>query len=145
MPYRQNYLDLDPTYTDAYGRPLLRMTFDFQPNEMRVANFQADRAVEIGRAMGAVRVERRASRQPYSIIPYQTTHNTGGSIMGSDPTSSAVNRYLQSWDVPNVFVTGASVLPQNAGRAPTPPVAALAYWAAEAIRDRYLKEPGLLA
>jgi hypothetical protein len=29
MAYRQNYLDLDPTYRDRYGRPLLRMTFDF--------------------------------------------------------------------------------------------------------------------
>ena len=31
MAYRQNYLDLDPTYRDRYGRPLLRMTFDFHP------------------------------------------------------------------------------------------------------------------
>ena len=27
MAYRQNYLDLDPTYRDPYGRAL-RMTFD---------------------------------------------------------------------------------------------------------------------
>jgi len=25
---RENYLDLDPTYTDSYGRPLLRITFE---------------------------------------------------------------------------------------------------------------------
>ena len=29
--YRDNYLDLDPTYKDHLGRPLMRMTFDFHP------------------------------------------------------------------------------------------------------------------
>jgi len=29
MAYRHNYFDLDPTYRDAFGQPLLRMTFDF--------------------------------------------------------------------------------------------------------------------
>ena len=31
--------------------------------------------------------------------------------MGDDPKTSAVNRYLQSWDVPNLFVMGATRLP----------------------------------
>ena len=44
-------------------------------------------------------------------MPYQTTHNTGGAIMGADPKTSVVNRYLQSWDVPNVFVMGAGAFP----------------------------------
>ena len=30
MSYRNNYLDLDPTYKDPLGRPLMRMTFDYQ-------------------------------------------------------------------------------------------------------------------
>jgi len=30
---RSNYLDLDPTYKDAWGLPLLRMTFDFPEND----------------------------------------------------------------------------------------------------------------
>ena len=46
-------------------------------------------------------------------MPYQTTHNTGGAIMGTDPKTSVVNRYLQSWDVPNLFVMGAGAFPQN--------------------------------
>ena len=29
MSHRNNYLDLDPTYRDVYGRPLMRMTFDY--------------------------------------------------------------------------------------------------------------------
>lgn len=42
----------------------------------------------------------------------------GGAVMGEDPKTSAVNRYLQSWDVHNVFVIGASAFPQGAGLQP---------------------------
>ena len=140
MAYRQHYLDLDSTYRDRYGRPLLRMTFDFHANEQKQANFIADICVKIGQAMGAERVVRRAPPQRYSIVPYQSTHNTGGAAMGTDPKTSALNRYCQTWDVSNVFVTGACAFPQNAGKNPTGPVGALAYWTADAIK-RYLKKP----
>jgi choline dehydrogenase-like flavoprotein len=39
--------------------------------------------------------------------------------MGTDPGNSAVNIYLRSWDVPNLFVQGASAFPENAGYNPT--------------------------
>jgi gluconate 2-dehydrogenase alpha chain len=64
--------------------------------------------------------------------------------MGTDRSTSVVNRYLQSWDVSNLFVIGASAFPQNAAYGPTGTVGALAFWAADAIRDRYLKNPGPL-
>jgi gluconate 2-dehydrogenase alpha chain len=143
MAYRQNYLDLDPTYRDRYGRPLLRMTFDFHANEQKQANYIADICVKIGQAMGADRVVRRVPPQRYSIVPYQSTHNTGGAVLGTDPRTSALNRFTQSWDVPNIFVTGACAFPQNAGKNPTGPVGALAYWTADAIK-RYVKNPGPL-
>ena len=79
-----------------------------------------------------------------SIAPYQSTHNIGGAALGTDPRTSALNRFTQSWDVPNVFVTGACAFPQNAGKNPTGPVGALAYWAADAIREKYLKNPRAL-
>ena len=81
-------------------------------------------------------------KAPYDITKYQTTHLCGGAIMGTDPKTSALNRYLQSWDVPNLFVMGASAFPQNAGYNPTGTLAALAFWAAEAIRDPISQEPG---
>jgi gluconate 2-dehydrogenase alpha chain len=51
---------------------------------------------------------------------------------------------MQTWDVPNVFVFGASVFPQNGGFNPTGNVGALAYWGAHAIKTQYLKNPGPL-
>jgi len=144
MPYRGSYLDLDPTYHDTHGLPLLRMTFDFHDNERKLGSFALDRCEEAMHAMGANQLRRSERTGPYSIVPYQSTHNTGGAIMGADPTTSVVNKYCQSWDVPNVFISGACLFPMNAGFNPTGTVGALAYWAADAIRDRYLKAPGPL-
>ncbi|HXD37168.1 MAG TPA: GMC family oxidoreductase [Rhodanobacter sp.] len=143
MSYRSNYLDLDPTWRDEYGNPLLRLTFDYQPNEHAMSDFLTDQATKIAQAIPGATHHVKKRDGHYSIVPYQTTHNTGGAAMGADPTTSVVNRYLQSWDVPNLFVMGASVFPQNAGYNPTGTVGALTYWAAEAMK-RYLKNPGPL-
>ena len=101
-------------------------------------------AAEIAKAMGPRDIKVNARTGHYSIVPYQTTHNTGGAIMGTDPKSGVLNRYLQSWDVPNLFLMGAGAFPQNPGYNPTGTVAALAYWAVDAIKTQYLKNPGPL-
>src|SRR5262245_25575100 len=144
MSHRANALDLDPTYRDIPGRPLMRMTFDFTDNEHRMSDYLTDRAAEIAKAMRPREMKVTKRTGSYSIVPYQTTHNTGGAIMGTDPKSSAINRYLQSWDVPNVFVMGSTAFPQNPGYNPTGTVGALAYWAADAIKTQYMKNPGPL-
>ena len=41
--HRNNYLDLDPTYRDAWGRPLVRMTFDFPENDLRMSRYVTER------------------------------------------------------------------------------------------------------
>jgi gluconate 2-dehydrogenase alpha chain len=143
MSYRSNYLDLDPTYRDAYGDPLLRLTFDFQKNELDMSSFVTDQAAKIAQAIPGATHHVKKRTGHYSIVPYQTTHNTGGAAMGNDPQTSVVNRYLQSWDVPNLFVMGASVFPQNHGYNPTGTVGALTYWSTVAMR-RYLQHPGPL-
>ena len=142
--YRDVYLDLDPTYKDRFGRPLVRLTIDFHDNELKQNVFLTDKFAEIIRAMGAHTVDKQYRKGPYDSTDYQTTHLNGGAIMGTDPSASAINRYLQSWDVPNLFVMGASAFPQNPGYNPTGTVAALAYWSAAAIRKQYLKNPGPL-
>ena len=55
--------------------------------------------------MGAREVVKQYRTAPYDVTTYQTTHVNGGAIMGTDPGTSALNRYLQCWDVPNLFVT----------------------------------------
>jgi len=142
MSYRQHYLDLDPTYKDAYGLPLLRMTFDWHENEKKMLKWAYEKCVEIAKAMKPSKHHAHPIPAQYSIIPYQSTHNVGGAVMGTDPSTSVVNKYLQSWDVPNLFVVGGSAFPQNAAQGPTATIGMLACWAADSIKETYLKRPG---
>jgi len=144
MPNRYNHLDLDRTYTNRFGQPLMRMTFDFSENEKKINRHAAQVIGDIAKAMNPTHMGQATPRLTWNVVPYQSTHNTGGAIMGSDPATSALNKYLQSWDMPNLFVTGASAFPHNSGYNPTGPVGALAYMAADAIRNKYLKNPGPL-
>jgi gluconate 2-dehydrogenase alpha chain len=146
MSYRDRYLDLDPTYRDAHGVPLLRMTFDWHPNEYKMTAFTSARAGEIVSAMKPQRMSQHILKpgDSYDVRVYQSTHNTGGAIIGTNPSNSVLNRYSQCWDVPNVFVFGASSFPQNIGYNPTGLVAALTYFAAAKIRSTYLKTGGAL-
>ena len=146
MSYRDRYLDLDPTYRDSHGLPLLRMTFDWHDNEYKLAAFSSAKLEEMVRAMNPQKYVSAVMKpgQPYDTRFYQSTHTTGGAIMGSNPSNSVINRYSQSWDVPNVFVFGASAFPQNISYNPTGLLAGLAYFAAAKIRDEYLKSPGAL-
>jgi gluconate 2-dehydrogenase alpha chain len=144
IAHRANHLDLDPTYKDAWGQPLLRMTFDFPENDVKMSAYITEQAAAIAKAMGGQQVVPSARKRPYNATQYQSTHNTGGTVMGADRSTSVLNRYCQSWDVPNVFVIGASNYPQNASYNPTDTVGALAYWASDAIVKQYMKKPGPL-
>jgi len=143
-PHRENFLDLDPDYSDVYGQPLLRMTFDFRENEVRMSEWVTQKVGEICRAMapdlmGPV----EGLRGPFDTRQYQTTHVTGGTIMGADPHVSVVSPHLQHWDAENVFVVGASVYPHNSGYNPTGPLAALALRLGDDLA-RYIERPRML-
>ena len=55
-----------------------------------------------------------------------------------------MNQYGQSRDLHNLFIMGASVFAHNSAYNPTGPVGALAYWAADVIKNKYIKNPGKL-
>ncbi|WP_062382499.1 GMC family oxidoreductase [Pseudomonas abietaniphila] len=139
---RSNYLSLDPTYKDPLGRPLLRITFDFPENDRKMAAYVTGKVAEIAKSMNPRQMVPSAQTGHWNSSPYQSSHIVGGFIMGADPKNSSVNKYLQVWGVPNLFVVGSSAFPQNPGYNPTGTVAALAFKAADAIRTRYLKRPG---
>ena len=144
MANRYNCFDLDPTYRNAFGQPLMRMTFDYQDNEHKMGRHAAQTVNDIAKSMSPTRLNEATARtQPWTVVPYQSTHNTGGTIMGTNPRASVVNKYLQTWERHNLFLVGANVFPHNASYNPTGPVGALAYWTVDAIK-RYVKNPAPL-
>ncbi|GAA4701746.1 GMC family oxidoreductase [Brevibacillus fulvus] len=144
LPFRDNYLDLDPTYKDAVGDPLLRMTFNWKEQDRALSKFMGEKAAEIMKAMGANKVNQGGKNvKDYDIRNYQSTHMNGGTTMGNDPSMSVVNPWLQMWDAENVFVVGAGNFQHNSGYNPTATVAALAYRAAEGIL-KYREKGGSL-
>ena len=143
--HRNHYLDLDPTYKDAIGRPLVRMTYNYTENDYKMSAFLTAKAAEIARAANARIVGTPQPRRGnYGINNGLSSHHTGGAIMGSDPKTSAINRSLQCWEASNLFVMGGAAFPQNAGHNPTGTIGALTYWSAQAITSQYLKSPGPL-
>ena len=140
LSYADQTIDLDPNVRDAWGLPAPRLTYDWRrPNERARVEFMQTKMVEIGRAMGASHVW-TAPLGPGS----PGAHHQGGTRMGSDPKTSVVNRYGQSWDVPNLFILGSSTHPTMSGFNPTLTIQALAYMSADAIVNRYKKAPGPL-
>jgi len=143
--YRENYIDLDPTYTDKLGDPLVRLTLDWTNHEKRQKTFLEKVMNSLGKAMGAqVGKALRATEDHYSATQYQSTHVQGGAIMGNSPEESVVNPWLQHWRIPNLWVMGGSAFPQNESANPTLTILAITYRAADAFVDRYVSRPGAL-
>jgi gluconate 2-dehydrogenase alpha chain len=141
LPYADQAIDLDPNVRDAWGLPAPRMTYDWRrPNERARIDFLFGKLEEIARASGATKVWRAPTGQGAP-----GAHHEGGTRMGSDPKTSVVNRYGQSWDIPNLFIIGSSTFPtMGSGFNPTLTIQALAYMSADAIVNRYRKNPGPL-
>ena len=132
-PHKENYLSMDTEYTDAYGVPLVCLTYNFTDQDRARQKYLAERSGEILEEMGASQVDLAAELTDYDIVPYQSTHNTGGTTMGASPETSVVNNYLQHWDRDNLFVVGAGNFQHNSGYNPTATVGALAYRCADGI------------
>lgn len=143
IPHKENFLTLDSTYKDAYGQPLLQLNYDFTKQDIALHKFISDKSAGILKEMGAKKVEARAPIDHYNIVPYQSTHNTGGTVMSLTPEEGVVNKYLQHWDCENLFAVGAGSFSNNSGYNPTATVGALAYRCAEGV-IKYSKKGGSL-
>src|SRR5699024_5028125 len=121
---------------------LLRVTMTISDHEKNLRKFGNEKMSEVMEEMGADIIDTEE-------IPDDWDFNQGGGeagggvIMGDDPEISAVNNYCQVWDVDNLFVIGASALPQKIPQQ-TVTVGAFAYRASEVI-NKYLEDgEGLL-
>lgn len=133
LPYVANYLDLDPRHRDrsGLGLPLIRITYDMQPNEHRMLEFMEGRAEDILQAMGASKTWRGPR---FSGVV--SSHDLGGCRMGENPAESVVNTDLQVHDTPGLYVFGTAVFPTCHGVNPTLTMFALCARAAERLAGR---------
>jgi gluconate 2-dehydrogenase alpha chain len=142
LPYADQTIDLDPNVRDGWGLPAPRVTYDWRrPNEKARVAFVQNKLMEIGKAMGGPQVW----PAPVSPAGAPGAHHEGGTRMGNDPKDSVVNKYSQTWDHPNLFLVGSSTFPtMGTGFNPTLTIQALAYLTADAIVNKYRKNPGQL-
>ena len=139
LPYDANYCDLDPTVKDQIGMPVLRITYNAYENELKAGTYLQNIAENILKEMGVAKIKKVGL-----FTPPATAHEVGGVRMGTDPAKSVLNKYLQSWELPNMFVVGGAVFPTYFGYNPTHTIEALAYWSSDYIKKE-AKTGGLLA
>jgi choline dehydrogenase-like flavoprotein len=123
-----NDITLDPEVKDAWGRPAIRVTYKDHPDDLANARFLQDRGAEILDAAGALRVTKAPVTEQRSSM-----HLLGTCRMGNDPTTSVVDKYHRSHDVPNLFVCDGSSLVTSGRGQPTMTIQALAFRAGEHI------------
>lgn len=78
LSHKNNYLSLDLTYKDAFGMPLLRLTYNFTDQDRALHKFITDKTAEVAKRMQGVKsITKDPYITNYSVVPYQSTHNTG--------------------------------------------------------------------
>ncbi len=133
LPYQRNYFDLDPRYRDrsGLGLPVVRLTYDLQPNEQRLAAWFEETAGGILGDMGA----RETWRGP-RFTGVCSSHDLGGLRMGEDPATSVVNSDLRVHDTPGLYSFSGAAFPSCPGVNPTLTMWALCYRAVDGLVER---------
>ncbi|MFC9335747.1 GMC oxidoreductase [Arthrobacter sp. NPDC057009] len=147
LPYRSNRITIDRRRKDAWGIPAPRIRLEITDNERNLMRAQVAGLKEMALASGysinfagsalgldskkiwpnVDPVSRAIFRLGFkkSLAMGAAIHECGGARMGNDPTTSVLNEFNQSWDVPNLFVTDASSYVSNGAVGPTLTIMAL--------------------
>lgn len=120
-PRFENRIDLAST-KDRFGMRQAKVWYRTSDDGKKLWRAAAKEGIEIFKAAGA----REAWHSPPA-----GQHLMGGTIMGSDPKRSVVNRFSQSHEIPNLFVGGPGVFPTSSSINSTFTVHAAAMMGAE--------------
>jgi len=127
MPQETNRITLNTDVTDQYGQPVPNVHYSDHANDVAMRNHAYDRGQAIYDAMGATRT--------LPTPPYPSTHNLGTNRMSENAQEGVVNRWGQSHDIANLFVSDGSQFTTGAAENPTLTIVALAIRQADHIAD----------
>jgi gluconate 2-dehydrogenase alpha chain len=128
LPYEQFFMDLDPTYRDSLGFPVIRITYDYTSHETRLNAYLQEKSVQWLKEAGAVQTWfTPAAPNAYGVHAY------GGTRMGNNPDTNVADKWGMSYEAPNLAFMGGSLLGMGGGHNPTLTVQALAWRTGEHI------------
>ena len=137
IPNERSYCEIDPVVKDKWGIPVLRFHWEWSEHETRQAAHMQKTFANIIEAMGG-RVRGQVETDGANAIASGGTiiHEVGGTIMGADAKNSVTNKWCQTWDVDNLFVTDGGPFPSNADKNPTLTIMANAWRVSDHILAR---------
>ena len=118
MPQETNRVTLNHDVKDQYGLPAPNVHFDDHPNDIAMRNHAYKQGTAIYEAVGATRT--------FPTPPYPSTHNLGTNRMSQKPRDGVVNKWGQTHDIKNLFVSDGSQFTTGASENPTLTIVALA-------------------
>ncbi len=118
MPQEANAVTLHKELKDAYGMPVPDVRFSDHPNDVAMRNHAYKQGMAIYDAVGAT--------QTYPTPPYPSTHNLGTNRMSEKPEDGVVNKWGQTHDIKNLFVSDGSQFTTGAAENPTLTIVTLA-------------------
>ncbi len=137
IPNDDSWCEIDPQVKDRWGIPVLRFHWGWSEHERRQAAHMQHTFAAIIEAMGGRTRYPPVSDGAQAIAPGGSIiHEVGGAIMGADPHKSVTNRWGQTWDVRNLFVTDGAIFTSNADKNPTLTIMAMAWRTADHILER---------
>jgi len=118
MPQETNRITLHDSLTDQHGLPIPNVHFDDHANDVAMRNHAYQQGAAVYEAVGAVRT--------FPTPPYPSTHNLGTNRMSEKPRDGVVNKWGQTHDIANLFVSDGSQFTTGASENPTLTIVALA-------------------
>ena len=118
MPQSTNRVTLNTEVKDQFGLPVANVHFDDHPNDIAMRNHAYDRGAAIYDAVGATRT--------FPTPPYPSTHNLGTNRMSENPEDGVCNKWGQTHDIANLFISDGSQFTTGAAENPTLTIVALA-------------------
>ena len=115
IPRARNRLTLNHAKTDERGFPLLNVEFAFGKEELAALAQAKTEAAEMLTAAGGKVIMGFDRPGPGGTA----IHEMGGARMGWDPGTSVLNRWSQSHDIANLFVTDGAQMSSSACQNPS--------------------------